>query len=171
MKKIIFICVSLIVVIVSWFIYFRHLPNKDNSTISDAQLQSNINAIARKHTNMFAKCEIDEKYDKYISNSNQRVIGIGGAQSIYINTEPDEIYGIFECWMFLKDKKLPYDVVAIYWNYNKGGLDNTNEQETTITKSEFKDLHNRVDISDLDREKAANTLADAWIAETGYIKE
>ncbi len=170
MKKAVIICISFVLIIILWFIYFRYLPNQDNSTISEAQLKSNINSIARKYSNMFTRCIIKEK-DEYITNDNQRAIDIYGAASIFINTEPSEIYGIFECWMFLKDKKLPYDVVAICWSYNSGGLDNTLTQYTTITKSEFEDIYNRVNVSGLDREQAARKIADVWMSETGYVKE
>ncbi len=179
-KMVICIIITALAILV-WLVYFRYIPSQENVNISHIQLKSNINRIAKSYTNIFANCEIWDVNDKLrftkdnisvIDNMNedQRIISIGGGDDITENSSFKEIYGIFESWLFVKDKKIPYDVIAICWSYTSGGIYTTTDKTTIITKSEFELIYENTDTARLNRKQAAQALANKWIKETGYVK-
>ena len=156
--------------------YFSYLPSKAESSLSQSQLKNNINNIASKHTNLYARCEIWDK-NRFKNNvltndmtEKQRIISINGGDGLLKNYQPVQVYGIFESWLFIFNKNLPYEVISIRWGYTSGGMDNTNVQTTIVTKFEFAELYNSTDISNLSNEQAVNKLADKWMEKTLYFK-
>ena len=72
---------------------------------------------------------------------------------------------------YLKNIKLPYNIVAISCDYISGGLDNHLEMVTAIRLSEFQELYSNTDLKGLNSSDAAKKLADKWIKQTGYVKK
>ena len=169
----------------AWWVLFRYIPSMDDVRISEMQLLSNVNAIARNHDKKMPCFEVLSSKSKlrvvrednqdFFENmtEDQRILYTTGTRSIFRNMNPDEVCGIFEIWLFVQNKKTPYEVIAVSWIYTSGGIDNTNSQITTITKPEFEKIYveNTQDIIGLDNAHAAEILMKAWIAETGYVKK
>jgi len=183
-KFIIFTVLSAIVISMGWWLMFRYFPNQDTAKLTEIQLKSNITSIARKNTkDIFSLCKILTNQQKLkVAKSNyeffknmkntERIIYLRGGDGAFTkNHQPIQIYGIFESWLFIQNKKLPYDVIAISWVYTSGGIDNNNGQITTITKPEFDELYNSNDTNGLTNEQGARILAQKWIEKTGYIKQ
>ena len=165
-----------------------HLPSQNDTKISELQLKSSVNAIAKKYTNIYATCEILTSKEKLMlggkniesrkdrdvfdnMSKDERIIYFRGGEGLEKKTEPIQIYAIFECWLFVQEKTLPYDIIAVAWPYTSGGMDNTNDQMTIITKGEFEEIFNESSVFNLSPEQAAHILADKWIIKTGYVKK
>ena len=189
MKKsliIIIACVS-ILIIVSLIIFFSNrysmqkLPDSSNSQF-EVILTNNIMKIFDKNTKRGGTCEIDtDKYGYLINgsnkvtyvniNKNERAVYVAENNSLSKNLKPVEIYSIFESFLYLKNIKLPYNIVAISCDYISGGLDNHLEMVTAIRLSEFQELYSNTDLKGLNSSDAAKKLADKWIKQTGYVKK
>lgn len=187
-KYILIIAIVIVFIICSWFIVFRYLPSRAGVPISHMQLKSNMIAIARKHTSriFIAECRIltheekgylgntDNRYDKYIFDNmsdNERIVYFRAGESLKNASEPTQIYAIFECWLFMRDKVLPYKVIAIAWPHSSGGMDNTRDQMTIITIDEFEEIYQSTNIAGLSKEETIKTLADKWIEKAGYNRQ
>ena len=180
--KILTIIALIITLLVSgYIIYFIYIPSQPNATISKAQLERNIDSIARSYKSLRTDCEIWDEDDKWRfeddnipiidnMNENQLILYISGGDSIYEDMSFREVYGIFESWLFVKDKKMSYEVIAICWSYSIKGIFTADGRTTIITKPEFEAIYGKTDISGLTREQAAKALAHKWIEETGYTK-
>lgn len=171
----------MVLIVLTFIIYFKYMPIQPNAEISQTQLKSSINKIVRSYTNVLTNCEVWDETDKLrfkndniaiINNmdKNQIIISISGGDGVSPNLSNREVYGIFECWLFLKDKKTVHDVIAICWSYTSSGIFTTTDKTTIITKPEFELVYENTDISELNQKQAAKVLADKWIETTGYNK-
>ena len=182
LKKILIIVITLILGLEAYFIYFVFIPEKSDYKLSAIQLQSKINRIASDYKNIFTNCKFFTMEQKKrfendgipeINNmtEGQIIISIGGGDSVYRDISNNEIYGIFECWLFVKEKKLPFEVIAICWSYSTEGAYTTTDRTTTISRSEFDWIFQNTNIDNMDVKNAAKALGDNWIEFTGYSKQ
>lgn len=105
-------------------------------------------------------------------DGNRKIIFLeGGDSSFNKNLEPIQIYGIFDCFLYLREKDIPFELYGICWVYTSGGVSNSYSQKTLITKTEFDELYNTTDLINLSDEQSAKVLADKWIEQTGFIKK
>ena len=160
------------------------LTMSDSDCLSEKQLCDHIQRIARSykpskevHCSSLYKDE-DLSWYWYDENQgevgqleeNQRIMYISGGDLAYGSDDPIEVYGIFNCYLFLDNQAYDIDIVAIAWHYSSGGWNNNRYQITSITPEVFQDLYNRVDIAGLTLEEAAERLGNQWIQETGFEK-
>ena len=112
-------------------------------------------------------------YQDRILNSppNARFFNLDSSPKFWSEEGVNEIYGLFHCFLFLRDKTTAVNVKTISWVYNSGGPDNTSFQVTTLWEEEFQALCSKVDIDGMSKKKAAQVLGDKWMEETGYVKE
>ena len=110
--------------------------------------------------------------DKILSlPSSARFFQLDSRSKLFGEAGVNEIYGLFHCFLYLRDKTTTVDVSTITWVYNSGGPDNTSSQITTIWEDVFQELCSRIDVDGMSEKKAARVLGDKWMEETGYVKE
>ena len=95
---------------------------------------------------------------------------LASSYSVKGDEYPMEVYGVFYCHLFLKERVVSADIAAISWRYSSGGWNNSRYQRTTITPEVFEDLYNRCNVEGMSMRKAARVLGDQWMLETGYVK-
>lgn len=80
-----------------------------------------------------------------------------------------EVYGVFESYVFLKEKEYPFEIAAITWGFNSRGKNPY--LRNTVTPEVFEDLYTRyIGEGGGPRWLVAQTLASKWIEEVGYIE-
>lgn len=170
-----------------WIAYY-HLPKE--SALTESQVIKNVNIIARKYTNKNAECNITSDLNYLISaqelteygednnisprklENGKKIIFLQGDESGFNkNLNPTQVYGMFDCLLFLRKNTIPFELYGICWVYTAGGMDNCYSQKTIITKSEFDELYNSTNITGLTEQQAAKALGDKWIEQSGYVKK
>lgn len=149
--------------------------------LNNKQVVDSVNKIVRTYTNISAKCYlVEDKTYLYLNKmnitqeelANKSVnIEIEGGTSLKKNHTPVQVYAIFECFLRLNTKKLPFDLFGMSWSFTSGGIDNTFSQRILIKKTEFDDICSATDIEGLTEGEAAKALGDKWIQKTGYEKK
>ena len=141
-------------------------------------LTHKISNIARKHSSVLSHSKFidkdnmnwliqDSNYNrKHLSNlgENDEVIYIKFYKSVLKSPEPDELYTIFESFLFIKEQTLSYNIVAIA-SGNLGGV-----WHVTITKEDFERLYAFLDANARagKRSEIAKQLAEMWAYENFY---
>lgn len=176
----IIIIIAISVVVLWWNIYYRYIPSKPGAALSESQLKSNLNSIARRYTDSTAHCTVYGINDNNrlikdkelkITDENQKYISFNGGEPWKRDTSPREVYALFEMYLYLENKKVPYDIIRLQWYYASIALSGEELQCARVTKIEFEELYGRVNVLGLNNEEAAKVLADKWIAETGFVKK
>jgi len=195
MKKCVVLIGSIIIIIIfvmfignyeKWIAY-NNLSRY--SSLTEEQIIKSMSIIARKYTNKNVNCSISSDANHLISTqevidygsvqippqeleSNKKIIFLEGDDSSFNkNFEPIQIYGMFDCLLYLKEKNIPFELYGICWVYTSGGISNSYSQKTLITKTEFDKLYNTTDLIGLTDKQAAKILADKWIEQTGFVKK
>ena len=137
--------------------FFKLTLMQDNHTIVALLSSLAESVVWSVWTEEFSRC----KRTKYVPHV-QRQTDLEGY--------PMEVYGVFYCHLFLKERVVPVDIAAISWRYSSGGWNNSRYQRTTITPEVFEDLYSRCNADGMSMRRAARVLGDQWMQETGYVK-
>lgn len=195
MKKYVVLIGSIIIMIIvvvfignyERMIAYNALPKY--STLTEEQIKKNVSIIGEKYTNKNVNCSISSNLNHLISTQevidygsvlippqelegNRKIIFLEGDNSSFKkNLKPIQIYGIFDCFLYLKEKSIPFELYGICWVYTSGGISNSYSQKTLIRKTEFDELYNTTNFVGLTDEQVVKVLADKWIEQTEYIKQ
>jgi len=83
-------------------------------------------------------------------------------------SKPIELYSIFESFLYLKDRALPYNVVAIVCISQSGKWFDANSTTVIITTKEFENLYNSIDSKNKSNSNIAKELSDVWMNNNSY---
>lgn len=135
-----------------------------------------ISNIARGYSNIFSSSIFLPKDDmdwfinannynkKHFSNlkSNDEIIYIDFHKTTFKESEPVELYAVFESFLYLRGKELPYNIVAIGCEH-MGGV-----WSFAITTEDFEELYSPLKVKTDKRSEIAKELAKVWVEKNFY---
>ena len=143
-------------------------------------LTHQISNIARKHSNILSYSKFIDKDNMnwliHNSNYNRKHLSNLGVNDeiIYMHfhadffnqplnlSNPNELFAVFESFLFLKEQTLEYNIAAITCGHVTGVW------YITITKDDFERLYNSLDVKSDKRSEVAKQLAEIWAEENFY---
>jgi hypothetical protein len=177
----ILIKVSLVALLIFLILSFVPIPKSLN--MPSWFVTTRINNILRKYGKYTSHCSVakKEKLDWCIktTNENRQNLSNMGSNDVVMDlsfkgwwglnySKPIELYSIFESFLYLKDRALPYNVVAVVCISQSGKWFDANSTTVIITTKEFENLYNSIDSKNKSNSNIAKELSDVWMNNNSY---
>lgn len=121
----------------------------------------------------YASITISQKEALSALAPNQGVLEVFFRNRLGKHGVPNEVYAIFECYLYVKEKPdiLDLEVAAIFCEHSSGQIDDVDFKSFCITKDEFEALYAQYSSVQKEPEEMAVQLGDAWINQVHYNRD